>query len=111
MEILETVSSENNMPTAKYPPSLPVTIEKIWLKIEPDFLNKSIVAEEQIKILAKQKINNVELDVGELVKIKSIFFSTGADSHSTFDKKDLQLNIQNGKVSIDLEHTINEGER
>lgn len=111
MELLETAINENNKPKAKYPPSLPVTIEKIWLRIEPDFSNKTVIAEEQIKILAKQKINSVELDVGDLVQIKSVSFSTGADSRSTSDKKELQMNIQNGKVGIDLEQTINEGER
>jgi aminopeptidase N len=111
MEILETTMNTKRMPTAKYPPSLPITIEKIWLRIEPDFSKKEINAEEQLKILAKQKIYDIELDVGELIEIKSVIFSTGADIDSTFDKRGLQSQIQNGKLNIQLPQPMNEGER
>jgi hypothetical protein len=40
-------------------------------------------------VLAKQNISNIDLDIGELVEIKLIIFSTGADTDTTYDKRDL----------------------
>jgi len=68
-----TVNAQNT-PAAKYPPSLPFTIEKLWLRIEPDFSAKKIIGEEQLKVLAKQNISNIDLDIGQRVKIESVIF-------------------------------------
>jgi hypothetical protein len=40
-------------------------------------------------VLAKQNISNIDLDIGELVEIKLIIFSTAADTNTTYDKRDL----------------------
>ena len=109
---MEIALQNQSIPTAKYPPSLIFTIENLWLRIEPDFVAKKILGEEQLKILAKQKIDRIELDIGESVEIKSVFFSTGADTDTAYDKRELkQQQIQNGKLLIPLEYAINEGER
>lgn len=86
------------MPTSKYPPSLPFTIENTWLRIEPDFSAKKIIGEEQLKLLAKQDISNIELDIGERVQIKSVIFYTGADVATAYDKRELQPQIRSGKL-------------
>ena len=108
---METTVEGQDLPTSKYPPSLPFTIENIWLRIEPDFSAKKIVGEEQLKLLAKQDISKIELDVGEPVQIKSVIFSTGADSNTTYDKRELHPEIQNGKLSIHLGDKLKEGTR
>src|ERR687891_2884950 len=93
-----------------YPPSIPFTIEYMWLRIEPDFTTKKITGEEQLKLLARQDINSIELNIGKGVEIKSITFSTGADPNAS-NKDELQSQIVNGKLVIPLEHTIHEGTR
>jgi hypothetical protein len=103
---LETTIEGQDIPTSKYPPSLPFTIEKIWLRIEPDFSAKQIIGEEQLKLLAKQNINKIELDVEEQVQVKSVIFSTGADSDTTYDKRELNPEIQNGKLLIPLGYKL-----
>jgi aminopeptidase N len=108
---MEIEFQNQNMPTVKYPPSLIFTIENLWLRIEPDFVAKKILGEEQLKILAMQKIDGIDLDIGEAVEIKSVFFSTGAGTDTAYDKRELKQQIENGKLHIPLEYTINEGER
>ena len=99
----------HDTPAAKYPPSMPFTIENIRLKIEPNFSAKKIFGEEQLKLLARQDISEIELDVGELVKIRSVIFSTGADSDTTYDKRELHPEIHSGKLLIHLGDKLNEG--
>lgn len=94
-----------------YPPSLPFTIEKMWLRIEPNFEEKKISSEEQLKLFARQNIDNVELDIGNEVKINSIFFATGADANTNYDIIELTHNILNNKIIIPLGKTIKEGTR
>jgi aminopeptidase N len=93
-----------------YPPSVPFTIKYMWLRIEPDFTTKKITGEEQLKLLARQDVNSIELNIGKGVEIKSITFSTGADPNAS-NKDELQSQIVNGKLVIPLEHTIHEGTR
>jgi hypothetical protein len=71
MEIMDHLKSDS---PANYPPSLPFTIENMWLRIEPDFAAKKIIGEEQLKLLTKQNISNVQLDIGQGVEIKSVIF-------------------------------------
>jgi aminopeptidase N len=104
----EQVSDKVNV---QYPPSLPFSIEKMWLRIEPDFEEKRITGEVQLKLFARQNIDNVELDIGNELKIKSIFFSTGADANTNYDIKELTHNILNNKLIIPLENTIKEDTR
>jgi hypothetical protein len=39
---METIDELKSGPSAKYPPSLPFTIENMWLRIEPDFTAKKL---------------------------------------------------------------------
>lgn len=105
---IEELTEKSNL---NYPPSSQFIIEKMWLRIEPDFERKRITGEEQLKLLARQNINDVELDIGEGVEIKSILFSTGADASTNYDRKELTHNTVNEKLIIHLGNTIKEGTR
>ncbi len=106
MESTNQIPSE--LPT-NYPPSLPFTIENMWLKIEPDFTTKKIIGEQQLKLLIKQNISHIKIDIGTGIDIKSVFFSTGADVDTAYDKKELHPIIQNSQLIISLDDKIYEG--
>src|SRR5919107_2048148 len=94
---MEIMNQLKNDAPANYPPSLSFTIENMWLRIEPDF--------------AAKNIEDVHLDIGQGVEIKSVLFSTGVDLDTPYDKKELQPQIQNGKLIIPLEYKLSEGTR
>lgn len=108
---METTVNARTTATANYPPSLPFTIESLLLRIEPDFSAKKIIGEEQLKVLAKQDISEIGLDIGPRVTIKSVIYSTGADADTSYDKRELHPQIQNGKLLIPLENELKEGTR
>jgi aminopeptidase N len=111
MNIMETMDRLKTDFPPNYAPSLPFTIENMWLRIEPDFVAKKIIGQEQLKLLAKQNISDIQLDIGQGVEIKSVIFSTGADFDTPYDKKELHPQIQNGKLIIPLEYKLSEGTR
>jgi aminopeptidase N len=108
---MTTLGNLRKPPPSKYPPSLPFTIESVWLRIEPDFAAKKLIGQEQLKLLAKQDISNIEIDIGERVQIKSVTFSTAADMDTAYDKRELQSEIRSGKLFIPLGYILNEGTR
>ena len=108
MEKTEELMDKINI---NYPPSLPFIIEKMWLRIEPDFEAKRIIGEEQLKLLTRQNVTKIELDIGDAIEIKSITFSTGADAINEYDRKELQKKIENTKLVIYLEKVVIEGTR
>jgi hypothetical protein len=69
------VAKEEVQSVMNYPPSMPYTIDQMWLTVEPDFESKSIKGEEQLKLTARQTVDKVELDCATEMKIESVSFS------------------------------------
>jgi aminopeptidase N len=77
---------------AHYPPLLPFTIERMLLKIQPDFNSKKLTdCIEELDIMALRDINEVELDIAE-IKVHEISSSPDIvecyDDDNDLHKKD-----------------------
>ena len=67
----DNITKQDIQNPINYPPSMPYTIDHMWLTIEPDFESKSLKGEEQLKLTARQTIDKVE-DRKRIFKRKNV---------------------------------------
>ena len=97
-----------------YSPDISFSIDKMWLKIEPDFPSKTIRGIQQLKIAARQDLTKLEFDSAGLT-IESVFYSSADivldQKNSLVENKKLGFSIEGEKLIVQLNQSYKEGSR